>query len=137
MSFRVARAVCVSMVGMGGIGAGSAADMPGVGAADTATPGVPAAAPDVPSKPLPIALIDALNKLSGGPHKGYRANHAKGLMVEGTLTLTAPVADQATAQKTIMFSPLHLAAGIEPSADPVLSARPAAYGVSYSQRLQP
>jgi catalase len=27
-------------------------------------------------------------------------------------------------------------AGIEPSADPVLLARPAAYGVSFSQRIQ-
>jgi catalase len=41
-----------------------------------------------------------------------------------------------TAQKLIMFSPLNLAAGIEPSADPVLLARPAAYGVSFSQRIQ-
>src|SRR5450631_1373506 len=54
----------------------------------------------------------------------------------GTLTLTKTVKDQATAQKLIMFSPLNLAAGIEPSADPVLLARPAAYGVSFSQRIQ-
>ena len=37
-------------------------------------------------KPLPVALVDALNKLSGGPHAGYRANHAKGVMVTGTFT---------------------------------------------------
>ena len=30
-------------------------------------------------KPLPFAIVDALNKLSGGPHAGYRANHAKGI----------------------------------------------------------
>jgi catalase len=42
-------------------------------------------------KPLPVALVDALNKLSGGPHKGFRANHAKGVMVEGTFT-PAPTA---------------------------------------------
>jgi len=54
----------------------------------------------------------------------------------GTLTLTKTVKDQATAQKSIMFSPLNLAPGIEPSADPVLLARPAAYGVSFSQRIQ-
>jgi catalase len=53
----------------------------------------------------------------------------------GTLTLTKPVADQVAAQRIIMFSPLNLAAGIEPSADPVLLARPAAYGVSFSQRI--
>jgi catalase len=45
---------------------------------------VPAWADD--QKPLPVALVDALNKLSGGPHKGFRANHAKGVMVEGTFT---------------------------------------------------
>ena len=54
----------------------------------------------------------------------------------GTITLTHAVKDQATAQRLIMFSPLNLAAGIEPSADPVLLARPAAYGVSFSQRIQ-
>ena len=54
----------------------------------------------------------------------------------GTITLTKTVKDQATAQKLIMFSPLNLTAGIEPSADPVLLARPAAYGVSFSQRIQ-
>lgn len=54
----------------------------------------------------------------------------------GTLNLTKMVADQAAAQKSIMFSPLNLQAGIEPSADPVLLARPAAYGVSFSQRIQ-
>ncbi len=41
------------------------------------------------TKPLPVALVDALTKLSGGPHKGFRANHAKGIMVEGTFTPTA------------------------------------------------
>jgi catalase len=43
-----------------------------------------APAPD--KKPLPVALVDALNVLSKGPHKGYRANHAKGVMVEGTFS---------------------------------------------------
>jgi catalase len=54
----------------------------------------------------------------------------------GTISVTKPVADQVTAQRLIMFSPLNLVAGIEPSADPVLLARPAAYGVSFSQRIQ-
>jgi catalase len=35
-----------------------------------------------------------------------------------------------------MFSPLNLQSGIEPSTDPVLLARPAAYGVSFSQRIR-
>lgn len=54
----------------------------------------------------------------------------------GTISLTAMVKDQVTAQKLIMFSPLNLQAGIEPSADPVLLARPPAYGVSFSQRIR-
>jgi catalase len=52
----------------------------------------------------------------------------------GTISLTKTVKDQVTAQKSIMFSPLNLQPGIEPSADPVLLARPPAYGVSFSQR---
>jgi catalase len=39
-----------------------------------------------PDKPLPVALVDALNKLAGGPHPGFRANHAKGILVTGTFT---------------------------------------------------
>jgi catalase len=54
----------------------------------------------------------------------------------GTISLTSTVKDQVTAQKGIMFSPLNLQSGIEASADPVLVARPAAYGVSFSQRLR-
>jgi catalase len=54
----------------------------------------------------------------------------------GIISLTSTVKDQVTAQKVIMFSPLNLQSGIEPSADPVLLARPAAYGVSFSQRLR-
>jgi len=43
-------------------------------------------------KPMPVALVDSLNALSGGPHAGYRANHAKGVLVSGTFTpaSTAP-----------------------------------------------
>jgi catalase len=37
-------------------------------------------------KPLPAQLVDALNKVAGGPHMGFRANHAKGVMVTGTFT---------------------------------------------------
>ncbi len=55
----------------------------------------------------------------------------------GTLSLDKVLAEQVNSQRTIMFSPLNLLAGIEPSEDPVLLARPAAYGVSYSQRLRP
>lgn len=54
----------------------------------------------------------------------------------GVISLTSTVKDQLTAQKLIMFSPLNLQTGIEPSDDPVLLARPAAYGVSFSQRIR-
>jgi catalase len=37
-------------------------------------------------KPLPVAAVDAFNALSGGPHAGFRANHAKGLLTSGTFT---------------------------------------------------
>jgi catalase len=54
----------------------------------------------------------------------------------GTLSLTRTVKDQAAAQRAIMFSPLNLDPGIEPSQDKVLLARPAAYAVSFSRRNQ-
>ena len=38
--------------------------------------------------------------------------------------------------RSIMFSPLNLQAGIEPSADPVPLIRSAAYGVSFNQRIR-
>lgn len=37
-------------------------------------------------KPVAEQLVDTMTKLAGGPHKGYRANHAKGIMVSGTFT---------------------------------------------------
>jgi catalase len=105
------------------------------------------------SKAAPNYLMDELPKrIAHGPVK-YRllaqvANEGdpindptatwpsdRKLVFLGTLSLTRTVADQATAQRSIMFSPLNLQAGIEPSADPVLLARPAAYGVSFSQRI--
>ena len=54
----------------------------------------------------------------------------------GTLSLTKVAGDQVKAQRSLMFNPLALPAGIEPSADPVLLARPAAYAVSFGQRAQ-
>jgi catalase len=60
----------------------------------------------------------------------------RSLVPLGTLELNALAPDQAQAQKLLMFDPLSLAEGIEPSADPVLLARPSAYGVSFSQRVR-
>lgn len=50
-----------------------------------------AADPAPADKPMPMALVESLNKLSGGPHAGFRANHAKGVLVAGTFT-PAPTA---------------------------------------------
>src|SRR4249920_151076 len=55
-------------------------------------------------KPLPVALVVALDKLSGGPHAGYRANHAKGVVVSGDFT---PAASAAALSKAP-----HFAAGV-------------------------
>lgn len=41
------------------------------------------AATAVNDKPVTEQLVDTLTKLAGGPHKGYRANHAKGIVVQG------------------------------------------------------
>lgn len=50
---------------------------------------VPAHAAD---KPVTEQLVDTLTTLSGGPHAGFRANHAKGVMLEGTFTPSAQAA---------------------------------------------
>lgn len=52
----------------------------------------------------------------------------------GTLTLTTVVSDSVAAQKKLDYNPLVLPDGIEPSNDPVLLARPGAYGYSVKQR---
>lgn len=45
----------------------------------------PALADDTaaPAKSLPEQIVDTLDVLSSGPHAGYRANHAKGIVVTG------------------------------------------------------
>lgn len=40
-------------------------------------------------KPVTEQLVDTLTKLAGGPYKGYRANHAKGIMVTGSFAPAA------------------------------------------------
>ncbi len=39
-------------------------------------------------KSLSEKLVDSFNALSGGPHPGFRANHAKGILATGTFTST-------------------------------------------------
>ncbi len=55
-------------------------------------------------------------------------------IVLGKLTLTSIVADSAKAEKALMFNPLSLPNGIEPTNDPILLARPGAYAVSFGRR---
>lgn len=44
-------------------------------------------------KPVTEKLVDTLTQLSGGPHKGFRANHAKGLVVQGHFTPSPSAAE--------------------------------------------
>jgi catalase len=41
-----------------------------------------------------------------------------------------------SAQRALLFNPLSLRDGVEASQDPVLLARPPAYAVSFTQRVQ-
>lgn len=54
-------------------------------------------------KPIVEQIVDTLTKLSGGPYKGYRANHAKGIVVQGEFVPAATAASVSKAahlQKT-------------------------------------
>lgn len=48
-------------------------------------------------KPVTEQLVDTLTTLSGGPHAGYRANHAKGVLLTGVFTPSADAARVSTA----------------------------------------
>jgi catalase len=54
----------------------------------------------------------------------------------GQLELTAISADQEAECERLVFDPMHLTDGIEPSADPILNFRPLAYDVSIKRRLK-
>lgn len=56
------------------------------------------ATPVVNDKPVTEQIVDTLTKLSGGPHKGYRANHAKGIVVQGEFV---PAKSAASVSKAI------------------------------------
>lgn len=58
------------------------------------------------SKPVTEQLVNTLTKLSGGPHAGFRANHAKGLVVKGDFT---PAASAASITKAV-----HLQTAVTP-----------------------
>lgn len=50
------------------------------------------------SKPVTEQIVNTLTKLAGGPHAGYRANHAKGIVVQGEFT---PAKSAASISKAI------------------------------------
>lgn len=54
---------------------------------------VAASAPACADPPSPQRIVQALDRLSGGPHAGERANHAKGLVAAGIFTPSAQAAD--------------------------------------------
>jgi catalase len=54
----------------------------------------------------------------------------------GTLELTGVVEDPETPESPLVFDPMRLTDGIEPSADQILAARPKAYSVSIERRCQ-
>jgi catalase len=59
------------------------------------------------------------------------------VVAAGTLTLDRLAADPGAGCERLVFDPLHLVDGIEPSADPILLARPGAYSISIRERLEP
>jgi catalase len=44
------------------------------------------------AKPVTEQLVDTMTKLAGGPHAGYRANHAKGIVADGEFVPAASAA---------------------------------------------
>jgi catalase len=52
----------------------------------------------------------------------------------GTITLSAIINHSDEVEKSLMFSPLNLPQGIDPSDDPILMTRPAAYAISFGRR---
>jgi catalase len=62
-------------------------------------------------EPLPVQIVDAMNK-AFGTHPGFRANHAKGVVVEGSFKASpeapalskAKLFDGSTIPATVRFS---------------------------------
>lgn len=81
---------------------------------------------------LSVQLANDGDAIDDGSIAWDRKTHRE--VVLGTITLDRLLADSATVEKTLAFSPLNLVDGIAPSADPVLLARPVAYAVSVGRR---
>jgi catalase len=54
----------------------------------------------------------------------------------GTLELSKVIEDPETPDRPLVFDPMRLTDGIQPSADPILAARPKAYSVSIERRTR-
>lgn len=52
----------------------------------------PLSAAEETAKPVTEQLVDTMTKLAKGPYKGFRANHAKGVMAEGSFQPSAQAA---------------------------------------------
>ncbi len=89
-------------------------------------------------KPIAEQIVDAMNKVFGPQHDGFRANHAKGIVVEGSFKATpeaaalsrAPLFSGATIPVTARFSD---ASGLPHIADGAGQANP--HGVSIKFHL--
>lgn len=67
--------------------------------------------------PVSEQLVNTLTQLAGGPHKGYRANHAKGIMIEGQFTpspeaKTLSIADHLQGANTTVLARYSDATGV-------------------------
>jgi catalase len=87
--------------------------------------------------PVKFRLLVQLPKEGDAINNGSIAWPKDRPLVElGTMTLTSVAKDSLAAQQALDFNPLVLPDGIEASADPVLIARPGAYGYSVKRRHQ-
>ncbi|HWT28874.1 MAG TPA: catalase, partial [Methylophilaceae bacterium] len=70
------------------------------------------AAESASDKPVVEQIVDVMTTLAQGPHKGFRANHAKGIVATGTFTPASTAASlskaahlqQAETPVTVRFS---------------------------------
>jgi catalase len=89
------------------------------------------------AKPVTEQLVDTMTKLAHGPYKGFRANHAKGVMAEGSFQPSAEAASiskaphlqDAASPITVRFSN---ATGVPTIADTDGSAMPKGMAIRFT-----
>ena len=97
----------------------------------------PLSAAEETAKPVTEQLVDTLTKLAHGPSKGFRANHAKGVMAEGSFQPSAEAASiskaphlqGATSPVTVRFSN---ATGVPTIADADGNAMPKGMAIRFT-----